>query len=477
MLSELSRPERAKLRTAVADGTFDLDDATATVLQNVWEFVARDPQLEPEGQWRTWYVSGGRGSGKTRTGAETLAKWIRDTIDDPAEHGDWAIVAPTFGDARDVCMESGSGLIRALGGRHSPLLGDAGWNRSHGELWLKNGARVHIDGANDGAMRVQGENLRGAWCDEVGLWRNWQTSWSESLSFAVRLAPGRIVATGTPKQGHGLVKQLLNDPRSRVTRMRLVDNLANLDPDAVDELVSRFQGTRLGRQELEGEFLEDVPGALWTTSLIEQARVTEAPDLDRVVVGVDPSGSRDEDVGTSETGIVAAGFSAHVQHGYVLADVSLHGGPERWAAKAVGLYHDLKADMIVAERNFGGEMVRATIRAADANVPVKLVNASRGKHPRAEPVALKYDQGKVHHVGVFPELEEQQTTWVPDAGMPSPDRMDALVWALTELMVTPNASTQYDAYGTDSRPVVVRRGDLRLDESAARARGISYLDK
>jgi predicted phage terminase large subunit-like protein len=216
----------------------------------LWLAQARPLQLEPEGDWRTWYCVGGRGSGKSRTGAETLCKWIRDY-----PGGEWAIVAPTFGDSRDTCVESTeSGVLTILG----PAVSN--WNRSTGEIMLHDGGKIYLDGADDGALRVQGRNLRGAWTDEVGLWNSWDKAWNESLAFAVRHAPARIVATGTPKMGHGLVKQLMDDPAVPKSQMRTSDNVANLNPAAVNELYGRYGGTRLGQQELDGEWLEAIEG-------------------------------------------------------------------------------------------------------------------------------------------------------------------------------------------------------------------------
>jgi len=432
-----------------------------------WRREARPEQAEPAGVWRVWYLRGGRGSGKTRTGAETLRGWALGT------RGDWGIVAPTFADARDVCVEGRSGLLAALGGYPGPLVPK--WNRSIGELELVNGSRVYLDGADDGALRVQGKNLCGAWADEVGLWRRsyWKTSWTESLNFAVRLDPGRIVATGTPKAGHPLVAELLADASTVMSHMSMLANAANLDPAAVADFLRRHPpGSRLHRQEVEGEFITEVFGALWDFDMIEAGRVGlgECPGLTRVVVGVDPSGSADEDSGASECGIVVAGFSRVTGRGYVVGDRSLRASPNRWARAAVDAYREHKADRIVAERNFGGEMVRAVIQTVDASVPVKLVNASRGKLPRAEPIASLYERELVHHVGAFRELEDQMCSWVPDTGMPSPDRMDAAVWAITELMIDGGGVVlQYPSHGEDVEPVV-RRGDLIL-------RGEHHVDK
>lgn len=220
-----------------------------------WAALARPEQIPPVGPWRVWYLRGGRGSGKTRTGSETLATWVREY--DP---GEWAIVAPTFGDARTVCAESDSGILRALGGRRGDV---ENWNRSEGKITVRNGAVIYLDGGDDGALRIQGKNLRAAWCDEIGLWRDWDRAWNESLAFAVRLDPGRLIATGTPKMGHPLVAMLLGDSTQTVhTHMRTLDNAENLHPDAVAALRAQYEGTTLGRQELEGEFIEALEGEI-----------------------------------------------------------------------------------------------------------------------------------------------------------------------------------------------------------------------
>lgn len=341
--------------------------------------------------------------------------------DQPDGPGEWAIIAPTYGDARDTCVEGpGSGMLDVLGGTVET------WNRSLGELRVANGERIHIDGGDDGALRIQGKNLRGVWADEVGLWRLWERAWDESIAFAVRKAPARIIATGTPKGRVGIPKRLLDDDAVPVTRMRTEDNAANLSPQMLDHLLDRYGGTRLGRQELEGEALDDVEGALWVWGMIH--RIEEAPELRRVVVAVDPSATEAGD----ETGIVVAGVED--REGYVLADRSARRSPLGWAERAVTAYREFDADRIVAERNNGGEMVEATIRTVDPNVPVSLVWASKGKHTRAEPVAALYEQGRIHHVGTFPELESQLTSWTPEDAA-SPDRLDALVWAMTDLML------------------------------------------
>ena len=226
----------------------------AKLLRVNWQEQARPEQRPPDGDWRVWYLRGGRGAGKTRTGAETLAEWICDN-----EPGEWAICAPTFGDARSVCAEGPSGLIKALGGEGALV---TAWNRSEGVIRVAGGSVVYLDGANDGAFRIQGKNLRGLWADEVGLWEKWDVAWNESIQFAVRMAPGRIVATGTPKMGHPLIAQLLSSKNVVETHMRTIDNSANLLPSALADLLEAYGGSTLGRQELEGEYIEALEGAI-----------------------------------------------------------------------------------------------------------------------------------------------------------------------------------------------------------------------
>jgi len=241
----------------------------------------------------------------------------------------------------------------------------------------------------------------------------------------------RAIITTTPKPRPKLL-ELLKDTRTVLTTAHTDDN-PYLHADVRAELYHQYGGTRLGRQELAAEVLTDVPGALWTRDRLEQNRVREHADLLRIVVAVDPSGGSSE--GHAEVGIVAAGKGAD-GHAYILRDVSERLSPERWAARAVNLYRDLNADRIIAEANFGGQMVESTIRTVDAKVPVKLVSASRGKRLRAEPISALDEQGKIHIVGSLPMLEDQLSSWVPDSGDPSPDRLDAMVWAVTELMLS-----------------------------------------
>lgn len=394
-----------------------------------WREMARGEQLPPD-VWRTWYVRGGRGSGKTWTGGNVLAEMA---LTEPGEYG---VVAPTDGAMRDVCIEGPSGVLRALGANIAEIKRGASrhvlsYNQSNAQVRLRNGSIIYGDGADDGAPTIQGKNLRGLWADEVGLWRKWRQAWEESIRYAVRLSPARIIATGTPKRGHPLVRALMADAAVHKTLLRTIDNEANLDPALLAELYAKYGGTTLGRQELEGEILDDVPGALWHRDIIEAGRIAIPPSLSRIVIAIDPSATSTESA--DECGIIAAGVN-WAGEGFVLDDATLRASPARWASEAVRLYHERRADRIVAEVNNGGEMVEHIIRGIDPSVPYSAVTASRGKQTRAEPIAALYERGLVHHVGVFEDLEDQMTSWVP--GEKSPDRMDALVWALTELMVT-----------------------------------------
>lgn len=403
-------------------------------LASDWRFWARPEQLLPE-DFEVFWASGGRGSGKTRAGAEGAVELIREH---PSVDG--AIVAPTFqADARRKCVEGESGILKALGGENGPLVRQ--WNRSEGVIYLRSGASIFVTGADNGAVRIQGENLGWCWCDEIGLWprKTWKLAWEESIQFAVRRAPAKIICTGTPKAGHPLVKELESDKAVRKVRLKTADNLSHLDPAWVKRIVAKYEGTRLGAQELEGVVIDEVEGALWLWVWIETNRWKTGwgePVCVRVVVGNDPSG------GANEIGIIGAGrikspcpcgAEGDGPHYVVLDDRSLVGTPSHWGTETVSCYADLDADRIVAERNFGGDMVESTIKVADPEVPVRMVTASRGKMQRAEPVSALYEQNRVHHLRVFAELETEYTTWVPGDDW-SPNRLDASVWALTELM-------------------------------------------
>ncbi len=401
-----------------------------------WKLTAHPSQVAPEeGTWKyIWFMRGSRASGKTYAGSHHLADMI---IASPP--GEWAIVAPWLADCRDTCMESRtSGLIAALGGKIAGgRLVDAGpriksYNRNLGQLYLLNGSVVYMDGANDGALNIQGKNLSGAWLDEIGLWRKWELAYSESVKFAVRKRPGKIIITGTPKwnmPARKLVKQLLNDPNVAKSWLHIENNLDNLEPNVINDLMS-LRGTRLGRQEIGGELLEDVENALWMMDEIDALRVDEVPELSRVVIAIDPAVSSNES--SDETGIVVMGLGDD-GHGYVLADLSGRYTPTAWAQRAVDAYREFAASLIVAEVNNGGDMVGRTLQSVDMNVPYRQIRATRGKVLRAEPVSVAYEQGRVHHVGFFEELESQMCLCALGQDQLHDDRLDAMVYASSEL--------------------------------------------
>ena len=449
MDSTTTRPTRSATPSAPSLRDVPTRKLLATLNRLPWRRLARPEQLPPPGEWRVWYVRGGRGSGKTRTGSQALAEWIL------AYPGlDWAVVAPTFGDARDVCIEGPSGLLHALG---LPRTFD-GWNRSYGELFLPGGGVVYCDGADDGALRIQGKNLAGLWADEVGLWRNWRTAWEESIAFAVRIDPARIVATGTPKRGHPLVRKLLHDERIPTTRLRTFDNAANLSRTALDELVRRYGGTDLGRQELEGEELEEVEGAQVRRDMIVYRPLTQVYDKQRNLVdhwtrgavAIDPAVTSGPD--SDETGIVAAVVDPSGD-GYVVEDRSGRYSPLGWSKEAIAVARNLGIDTIVAEVNNGGDLVEAQIRNAGWTGRIIKVHASRGKTARAEPVGAGYERVvdpastgfRIYHVRPFPELEDQWCTFTRETA-DSPDRLDAEVWAMTYLLVERSAPGPADDF-------------------------------
>jgi len=381
---------------------------------------ARQEQLAPEGDWNVWLYLAGRGAGKTRTAAE----WLADqAISSPGTR--WAIVAPTYADARDTCAEGESGILNVL--RRYKMLKD--WNRSLGEILLNNGSRIKLFSA-DKPDRFRGPQHHGAWCDELAAYR-YTDAWDQ-LQFGLRLGDKpRIIVTTTPRPT-SLIRSLANRPDGTVavTRGSTFDNANNLAPTALADLKLRYEGTRLGRQELYGEIIDEVDGALWTNSLLDETRVQECPPLIRIVVAIDPAVTSKPD--SDETGIVVAGVTSD-GHYYILEDVSLRAGPDAWARKAVEAYYRWKADRIIGEGNNGGDMIESLLRQVDPLIPYKKVTATRGKLLRAEPVASLYEQNRAHHVGSFAQLEDQMTNYTPLSDF-SPDRLDALVWAMTDLM-------------------------------------------
>jgi len=409
-----------------------------------WRDTARPDQLPPEGEWSRLFLRGGRGSGKSHASARILTELI---LADPARAtegpGQWAIVAPTYGDARDTCVEApGSGLLAALGTSRAEVVAGRSarvelWNRSLGELRLRDGAVVFVDGADDGALRIQGKNLRGVWCDEIGLWRNWEQAFDESIAFALRKGDARLVASGTPKSAmpaRALVRRLLTDPGVVVRRLRTFDNRENLSA-AFLAVAEQRVGTRLARQELEGELLEDVEGALWRRDWIDDARVDGPPHggFRSVALGLDPA---DGTATGAEQGITiaAAGVDREL---YVLHSEGVRASPLEWLKRAVRLAREYNASRIVVEKNHGGGFLIGLLEQAmdelGIRVAYRVVTASQGKWTRAEPIAMLYETGRVHHVGRHDALEEQLLSWTGAPGEKSPDILDSLVWTLSDL--------------------------------------------
>lgn len=416
-----------------ADDWRNWDDVSKSRL--LWKLQARENQITPDGEWNVWLILAGRGWGKTRTGAEDAAGY---GMAYPGSR--IAVVAPTIGDSRDTCMEGESGLLNCL--PHSVI---NKWNRSMGELILKNGTLYKCYSSEE-PERLRGPQHHRAWCDELAAWKYLDETWDQ-LMFGLRLkaADGtnpQAVCTTTPKPLKFL-KEMLKRTDVHVTKGNTDENKANLSPAALAQLYARYAGTRLGRQELNAEILDDIEGALWTMKMINDDRllipeginpfdVVSQLNLQTIVVGIDPAVSQKA---TSDlTGIIVAGRSRN-GHGFVLQDMSGRYSPDEWASKALIAYSAYDADRIVPEVNQGGDLVINNIRNLDPYVRIKPVHATRGKVIRAEPVAALYEQHKIHHVGFLEELEAEMTEWDPLDPKASPDRMDALVWALTDLFI------------------------------------------
>jgi phage terminase large subunit-like protein len=390
----------------------DLERAAAAW---AWELVARREQIAPRGDWSIWLVKAGRGWGKTRVGAE----WVRSMAKPGARI---ALVGPTAADVRDVMIEGESGLLSVCEPWNRPA-----YEPSKRRVTWANGAMATAYSAEE-PDRLRGPQHTHAWTDEVAAWPR-PEAW-DMLMMGLRLGEHpQVVATTTPRNVP-IMRAIQSSPGLIVTRGRTLDNAGNLAPSFLTGLMARYEGTRLGRQELEGEDLDDNPDALWQREGLDHRRVREAPGLARVVVAIDPAATSKDS--SDETGIVVAALGTDGR-GYVLADRSGRFKPDAWARRAVEAYHEFSADRIVAEGNQGGEMVEHVLGTVEKGLPIRIVHATRGKVTRAEPIAALYEQGRVSHVGSLPQLEDQLCTWTPGAG--SPDRLDALVWALTELML------------------------------------------
>jgi phage terminase large subunit-like protein len=406
-----------------------LDPSVVASLKYSWEFWARPDQLPPEWDWETWLVLAGRGFGKSRMGAEWVRMKAREVPGCRI-----ALIGETSADCRKVMIEGDSGILGISPPDFMPE-----YSPTNRQLTWPNGSiAITYNATEPGQLR--GPQHHFAWADELAKWDYMQDSWDQ-LQFGMRLGdhPQTIVTT-TPRPLPLIRELVAKDGKSvHVTKGATRDNSANLPESFIHGIEDKYGGTRLGRQELEGEILDDIPGALWSRETIDNYRLREVPeDLIRVFVSVDPAVSSHE--GSDEHGIVVVGLARDKDgyaRGYVLEDGSLKGQPEEWAKAAVRLYRKWEADKIIAEKNQGGEMVSSMIKTVDRTVPIKLVHATRGKMVRAEPISSLYEQGRVHHVGRFDKLEDQMCLFSIDqlrgGSYGSPDRVDALVWGLTEI--------------------------------------------
>lgn len=434
------------LKTIDLEKLQDLTDEEADELLHTWELWARPNQIEPDTvlpngeNWVTWLILAGRGFGKTRCGAETVIKWVKE-----GHCRRIALVAEDSADARDVMVEGESGILAC-----SPRDFKPKYEPSKRRLTWPNGAQATLFSAED-FDSLRGPQFDGAWCDELCKWRYAQEAW-DNLQFGLRLGehPKQIVTT-TPRPIR-LLKDIILRSDTAITKGSTMENLVNLAPPFRKAVVDKYLGTRIGRQELNAEILDDVPGALWSREMIDESRLRPIdsvtpialPHFVRVIISVDPQ--KELGVSAAETGIMVTAKDQN-GHAYLLEDLSVNGSPEEWGRAAVMAFDDWAGDMIVYEANQGGEMVAAVLRQAAKSlkeeglrtadfIPLKAVHATRGKIVRAEPVSQLYEQKKVSHVGYFPELEDQLCEYTADGKMGySPDRLDALVWGLTELMV------------------------------------------
>lgn len=420
ILSELPERERDDFLNGLSEHEIKLFNSDFFV-------NARREQFAPLGDWFIWMIMAGRGFGKTYAGAN----WIVQGHEHEGEKLS-VIVAATASDLRKYCIEGPSGVLAVAPKHFYPV-----YQPSKTRLVWPNGTETHLY-SSEKPNRLRGGNYGRAWCDELSYWKDPEAVW-DMLFFTLRYGTHpKCCITMTPRP-LALIKQLLQRPDIEIVRGSTLENKDNLATSFVDNVVETYKGTRLERQEVYGELLEDVEGALWNYDLIARNRRTEeeAPKVfDAIRIGVDPSVSAKKT--SNKTGIVVVGRCKD-KHAWVLGDHTILASPKEWASKVVSVYHSYKSIAksirIAAEGNQGGELVKEVIHGVDPSIPVKIVHASVGKVARAEPVVLLYEQNKAHHVGVFTELEEEQCSFVPNEAKESPDRMDACVWAATDLFL------------------------------------------
>lgn len=429
-------------------------------LQYTWEFWARPEQIPPKGDWNTFLALAGRGWGKTKAAAE----WVRGKVKEG--HKRIAYVCATNADIEKVFVKGESGILNCCWSEdrnHKGVkIGMPVWSPTKRSLtWYENGdpskkelATVLCFSAEE-PDRLRGPQFSCAACDELCAWNKDEETWS-MLQFCLRLGKHPQVFIATTPKPTKVIRTLLKDDKTVVVRGSTFDNAENLAESYLEQVKRLYEGTRLGRQELYAEVLEEAEGALWTHDILESCKVSrsEVPDLTRIVVSIDPAVTANKE--SDETGLIVAGIDVN-GHCYVLGDYTFKGSPQQWALKAIELYHQFEADRIVAEVNQGGDMVKTTIHGEDPTVPFRPVRASRGKYARAEPVSALYERGLVHHVRDYEEgagleqLEVQMTTWDPLGSIGSPDRIDSLTWAITDLALKGYARPQLKIIYSDNK--------------------------
>lgn len=401
-----------------------LSDEEVLGLYYDWDLWARPSQKVPDGDWLTWLLLAGRGFGKTRVGAE----WIRHGAENGCRR--MALVGATAADVRDTMVEGESGVLAVSSPSFMPI-----YEPSKRRITWPNGAMAVCFTADE-PNRLRGPQHDRAWCDELAAWRYPDDAWN-MLMFGLRIGRDpRVVVTTTPRP-ISLLREMVKDPTVRVTTGSTYENTDNLAPAFKRRILSKYEGTTIGRQELYAELFSEAPGALWRRAdMLDAHRVKEAPEFRRIAVAVDPSVTSTKN--SDEAGIVWGGLGVD-GHAYVCGDLSLRASPDTWVRKAVNCYNMHEANELVYESNQGGDLVKSLMRTVDKTVAIRGVHASRGKYLRAEPVSALYEQGLVHHVGMFPSLEDEMCNWLP--GSPeSPNRLDACVYLVTAL-------APWDTYG------------------------------
>lgn len=393
-----------------------LDEETALRMLYTWRLWARPEQLPPKGEWTFWLYLAGRGSGKTRAAAEWIIEQVRQGFKK------LALLGATAADVRDVQVEGESGILVCSPPDFRPI-----YEPSKRRLTWPNGAVATLFSAEK-PDRLRGPQFEKGWVDELAAHKYPEAF--DHFKFGLRLGtkPQAVIST-TPKPIRA-IKELTSDPDCVVTKGTTYNNRANLAPSFYRSIISKYEGTTIGRQEIYAEILDEIPGALWKRAAIDDQRKDKAPELTRIVVGVDPATTSSKD--SDETGIIVAGRGADSEY-YIMGDLSCRMSPAKWAERVVKAYYGYEADRVVAEVNNGGDLVETVIRTIDENVSYKKIHASRGKVTRAEPISSLYEQGKVHHVNKFDDLEDQMVNFLPEGSSAADDRVDALVWAITEL--------------------------------------------